>query len=87
MQAAPGGDAGRAGRIQPLKRRRDRPVAFWSGVLDAGLSQQFRYSDSFNGSMRLVAVAVADDSSVSPRQQPYRHFVILPNARERGARR
>ncbi len=87
MQAAPGGDAeaGGARYLNPFKRRRDRPVAFWSGVLDAGPEPaKFRYTvpDSFNGSMRLVAVAVADDSiGVATAATVSRgDFVILPNA-------
>ncbi|MCU0759201.1 MAG: alpha-2-macroglobulin family protein [Steroidobacteraceae bacterium] len=87
VQPAPGGDAagGGAKYLNPFKRRRDRPVAFWSGVVDAGPDPaRFSYvvPDSFNGSMRLVAVAVAADGvGVASTQLVSRgDFVILPNA-------
>lgn len=87
MRSAPGGDAegGGAKYLNPFKRRRDLPVAFWSGLLDAGPEPaRFRYvvPDSFNGSMRLVAVAVAADGiGVATSQLVSRgDFVILPNA-------
>ncbi len=87
MQAAPGGDAegGGAKYLNPFKRRRDKPVVFWSGVVDAGPEGgRFRYvvPDTFNGSMRLVAVAVAADGiGVASSQLVARgDFVILLNA-------
>ena len=87
MQSAAGGDAegGGAKYLNPFKRRRDKPVAFWSGLLEAGPQPAtFRYTvpDSFNGSMRLVAVAVAADSiGVATGTTVSRgDFVILPNA-------
>jgi uncharacterized protein YfaS (alpha-2-macroglobulin family) len=87
MQSAAGGDAegGGAKYLNPFKRRRDQPVAFWSGILDAGPQPAtFRYTvpDSFNGSMRLVAVTVAADSiGVATGTSVSRgDFVILPNA-------
>jgi len=87
MQAAPGGDAegGGAKYLNPFKRRRDKPVVFWSGLVDAGPEGgKFRYAvpDTFNGSMRLVAVAVAADGiGVASSQLVSRgDFVILPNA-------
>jgi uncharacterized protein YfaS (alpha-2-macroglobulin family) len=87
MQSAAGGDAdgGGAKYLNPFKRRRDQPVAFWSGLLEASPQPAtFRYTvpDSFNGSMRLVAVAVAADSiGVATATTVARgDFVILPNA-------
>lgn len=63
--AAPGGDAeGMLGRnLNPFKRRRDPPVAFWSGVRDAGpggADYTFTVPDYFNGTLRVMAVAVND---------------------------
>lgn len=87
MRSASGGDAEGSGAkyLNPFKRRRDLPVAFWSGLVDAGPeAARFRYvvPDSFNGSMRLVAVAVdADGIGVASSQLVSRgDFVILPNA-------
>lgn len=64
--AAPGGDAEAAiGRnLNPFKRKRDKPVAYWSGMLEAGpQTKEVTYvvPDYFNGSLRVMAVAAADD--------------------------
>ena len=87
LTPAPGGDAegGAARYLNPFKRRRDAPVAFWSGIVEAGPeARSFRYTvpDYFNGSMRIVAVAVAPDAvGVAAEQTVVRgDFVILPNA-------
>lgn len=61
--SAPGGDQGGAlGRnLNPFKRKRDKPVAFWSGVRDAGPAGAdftFTVPDYFNGTLRVMAVAV-----------------------------
>ncbi|MBI2380524.1 MAG: alpha-2-macroglobulin [Gammaproteobacteria bacterium] len=61
--AAPGGDAeGALGRhLNPFKKKRQKPVAYWSGVMDLpaeGLSLSYPVPESFNGKLRLMAVAV-----------------------------
>jgi uncharacterized protein YfaS (alpha-2-macroglobulin family) len=61
--AAPGGDqdALLAGNLNPFKRKGQPPAAYWSGVLDvpAGAgSVEYRVPDVFNGTLRVVAVAV-----------------------------
>lgn len=61
--AAPGGDqdALLAGNLNPFKRKGQPPTAYWSGVLDvpAGAgSVEYRVPDVFNGTLRVVAVAV-----------------------------
>jgi hypothetical protein len=84
--AAPGGDAqGALGQnLNPFKRKRDRPVAFWSGILETGPGEHevvYRVPDYFNGSLRVMAVAVSKDavggaqSSTTVRGD----FVISPN--------
>ena len=63
--AAPGGDAdGGIGRqLNPFKRKRDKPVAYWSGIVDVDGSRDFSYQvpDYFNGKLRVMAVSVAAD--------------------------
>ncbi len=63
--AAPGGDGGDAiGRqLNPFKRKRDKPVAYWSGIVDVKGERDFQYRvpDYFHGSIRVMAVAVAPD--------------------------
>jgi alpha-2-macroglobulin len=61
--AAPGGDqdALMGGNLNPFKRRGQPPVAFWSGILDVPAgpgSVEYAVPDTFNGTLRVVAVAV-----------------------------
>lgn len=63
--SAPGGDQdGSLGKnLNPFKRRRRAPVAFWSGImpLEPG-EHEFTYQvpDYFNGTLHLFALAVSD---------------------------
>jgi uncharacterized protein YfaS (alpha-2-macroglobulin family) len=63
--AAPGGDADAAigKQLNPFKRRRDKPVVFWSGIVDVDGEKDFTYTvpDYFNGKLRVMAVAVSQD--------------------------
>ena len=84
--AAPGGDAeGAIGKnLNPFKRKRDKPVAYWSGILDVGREEkelEWMVPDTFNGSLRVIAIAVAEDAvGVSQRKTTVRaDLVISPN--------
>lgn len=66
---APGGDAqgwDAVGRnLNPFKRRRDAPAVHWSGLFDVGPEGRdvsFTVPDSFNGTLRVTAVAVEADA-------------------------
>jgi alpha-2-macroglobulin len=63
--AAPGGDGGDAiGRqLNPFKRKRDKPVAYWSGIVDVNGEKDLQYAvpDYFHGKLRVMAVAVSPD--------------------------
>ena len=63
--AAPGGDDDDAlGRqLNPFKRKRDLPVAYWSGIVDVNGEQRLSYPvpDYFNGRLRVMAVSVAPE--------------------------
>ncbi|WP_235023166.1 alpha-2-macroglobulin family protein [Caballeronia glebae] len=63
--AAPGGDADDAvGRhLNPFRRKHEEPVAYWSGIVDVKGSARLSYTvpDSFNGKLRVMAVAVSAD--------------------------
>ncbi|MBL6752277.1 MAG: alpha-2-macroglobulin family protein [Nevskia sp.] len=85
--AAAGGDADAAlGRhLNPFKRKTDKPVAYWSGVLDADTTPRevaYAVPEYFNGSLRIMAVAVADDAlGVAEARTTVRgDFVLSPNA-------
>ncbi len=67
LGAAPGGDQGSAlGRhLNPFQRKGDKPVVFWSSILDSDSSArelQYTVPDYFNGTLRVMAVAVTDDT-------------------------
>ncbi len=63
--AAPGGDAdGGIGRqLNPFRRKRDKPVAYWSGIVDIDGSRDLTYKvpDYFNGKLRVMAVSVSPE--------------------------
>ncbi len=86
LNAAPGGDAEAAiGRnLNPFKRKRDKPVVFWSGIVDASPEDKevsFTVPDYFNGTLRVMAVAVADRAmGVFEKKAVVRgDFVLSPN--------
>jgi alpha-2-macroglobulin len=83
--AAPGGDAeGLLGRnLNPFKRKRDKPVAYWSGLVDVTGEREFTYEvpDTFNGTLRLMAVT-ANDGAIGTAQAKSvvrGDFVLTPN--------
>ncbi len=84
--SAPGGDQGAAiGRnLNPFKRKRDKPVAFWSGVRDAdagGGDFTFTAPDYYNGTLRVMAVAVNEDAvgAAETKALVRGDFVLSPN--------
>lgn len=84
-QAAAGGDAEGAlgANLNPFKRKRQKPVAYWSGIIDAGPEERevsCELPDYFNGTVRVMAVAVAQDAiGVAEQTSLVRgHFVITP---------
>ncbi|MDO8990968.1 MAG: alpha-2-macroglobulin [Sideroxyarcus sp.] len=87
MQSSPtGGDAeGALGKhLNPFKRKRDKPVAYWSGIIDVGPNGKdlvYTVPDHFNGSLRIMAVAVsADTIGVLEKKVTVRgDFVLSPN--------
>jgi len=87
LSAAPGGDAeGLLGKhLNPFRRKGEKPVAYWSGILDADSTPrevQYTVPDYFNGTLRVMAVAVSDDRvGVHDSRTLVRgDFVLSPNA-------
>jgi uncharacterized protein YfaS (alpha-2-macroglobulin family) len=87
LNAAPGGDgeALLSQHLNPFRRKGEKPMAYWSGILDADSSTRevsFTVPDYFNGSLRVLAVAAADErigaytGTVTVRGD----FVLSPNA-------
>lgn len=86
LAQAGGGEAADAlsQNLNPFKRRRDKPVVYWSGILDAtpdGGELTYRVPDYFNGTLRFMAVAVSDEAVGSTMRKSLvrGHFVISPN--------
>jgi uncharacterized protein YfaS (alpha-2-macroglobulin family) len=70
--------------LNPFKRKTELPVVFWSNVLDSDTSmKQLTYPipDYFNGSLRIMAVAVAAEAvgSAAKTTEVRGHFVINSN--------
>lgn len=82
-----GGDEGEAllnNHLNPFKRKTDLPVVYWSGVVDTDSTpRQLQYTipDYFNGSLRVMAVAVANDAvgAADKTSQVRGYFVVNPN--------
>lgn len=85
MALAPGGDGqgwDAVGKnLNPFKRRRDRPAVHWTAPVDVGPEGReltFVVPDSFNGTVRLTAVAVAPDAiGVATRKVLARSALVL----------
>jgi len=83
--AAPGGDADDllARHLNPFKKKRKEPVAWWSGIVDIKDSREFTWTvpDDFNGKLRVMAVAVrADRIGIAQNTSTVRgDFVLSPN--------
>jgi hypothetical protein len=84
--SAPGGDAdgGFARHLNPFNRKHKPPVAWWSGIIDAGpAGRELRYSvpDYYNGRLRIVAIAV-DAAKVGVAEADTEvkgDFILTPN--------
>lgn len=51
--------------LNPFKKKQNAPVAYWSGVLDTDSTKRtvtYHIPSYFNGKIRVMAVAVSDDS-------------------------
>jgi alpha-2-macroglobulin len=84
--AAPGGDGEEdaSSFLNPFKRKHDKPAVYWSGIVDLVGEKEFTYTvpETFNGTMRVMAVAVNDTkiASVSEKTQVRGELIVTPNA-------
>ncbi|MBS0659007.1 MAG: alpha-2-macroglobulin [Verrucomicrobia bacterium] len=65
MAATGGGDEAAPKTLNPFRRVTDEPVVFWSGVVETGPeggSVTYQVPDSFNGTLAVMAVALAADA-------------------------
>lgn len=85
--SAIGGGAGMdelARNLNPFKRKQNKPVAYWSGILDTDSTTRsvtYHVPDYFNGNLKIMAVAVssrtlgtAQNSTIATNT-----FIISPN--------
>lgn len=83
--AAPGGDGESllGKNLNPFKRKTDKPVVYWSGVVDIAGSKEFSYTvpESFNGSLRIMAVVINDDTAAAATTSTTVRgdLILLPN--------
>ena len=84
--SAPGGDQGSAlaRNLNPFKRKRDKPVVYWSGIVDVDQTDReltWVVPETFNGAVRVMAVAVSSDAvgAASRKALVRGHFVLSPN--------
>lgn len=85
LTSAPGGDGGEGMdlHLNPFKRKRDKPVAFWSGITEVNGQAQFTYPvpDYFNGKIRVMAISVTPDKigKAQTGTTVRDNFILTPN--------
>jgi uncharacterized protein YfaS (alpha-2-macroglobulin family) len=78
------GGGGDIQRLNPFKRVTDKPVVFWSGILDADSGQReivYDVPDFFDGNLKIMAVAVSNETTGSAERDALIRgaFVITPS--------
>lgn len=80
-----GGSSALLGKnLNPFKRKTDKPVAFWSGVVSSSSkwkAWKFKLPDYFNGKLRVMALSVSETAMDAVSEQSFvkGYFVISPN--------
>ena len=79
-----GGDGGEAQKLNPFKRVTEKPVVFWSGILDADTNARevtYNVPDFFDGTLKIMAVAVSSETTGSADRDALIRgpFVITPS--------
>jgi len=78
------GGGGDIQRLNPFKRVTEKPVVFWSGIVDADSTKRevvYDVPDYFDGTLKIMAVAIADDAVASGERETLIRgpFVITPS--------
>ncbi len=78
------GGGGDVQRLNPFKRVTEKPVVFWSGIIDADSTKRevvYDVPDYFDGTLKIMAVAIADDAVGSSEREALIRgpFVITPS--------
>ncbi|HJX81718.1 MAG TPA: hypothetical protein VJ248_06775, partial [Candidatus Udaeobacter sp.] len=80
-----GGDGEGAQRLNPFKRVTEKPVVFWSGIIDADATTRdvvYDVPDFFDGTLKVMAVGVSNETAGSADRDALIRgpFVITPSA-------
>src|SRR6184192_2605468 len=80
-----GGDGEGAQRLNPFKRVTEKPVVFWSGIIEAdatGREVVYDVPDFFDGTLKIMAVGVSNETAGSAERDALIRgpFVITPSA-------
>ena len=70
--------------LNPFQRTLDQPAVYWSGIVDSNTKEKtltYKVPDTFNGSLKIMAVAVNDDAmgSTFTKTKVRGPFVLSPN--------
>lgn len=73
-----------ARNLNPFRRKKDLPVAFWSGLIDVGpkaTAVKYRVPEGFAGTLRIMAVVAASDAvgHFEKRVSAKGDFILSPN--------
>jgi len=79
-----GGDGEGAQRLNPFKRVTEKPVVFWSGIIDADATTRevvYDVPDFFDGTLKVMAVGVSNETAGSADRDALIRgpFVITPS--------
>ena len=78
------GGGGDIQKLNPFKRVTEKPIVFWSGVIDSDKTQRevvYEVPDYFDGTLKIMAVAIANDTVGSSERSILIRgpFVITPS--------
>jgi uncharacterized protein YfaS (alpha-2-macroglobulin family) len=78
------GGGGDIQRLNPFKRITEKPVVFWSGILEADATSRgvvYDVPDFFDGTLKIMAVAISEDAGGSAEREALVRgpFVITPS--------
>src|SRR4029077_6551468 len=78
------GGGGDIQKLNPFKRVTDKPVVFWSWIVDSEQTQRevvYNVPDYFDGTLKIMAVAIANDTVGSNERESLIRgpFVITPS--------
>jgi alpha-2-macroglobulin len=79
-----GGDGGEVQKLNPFKRVTEKPVVFWSGIIDADTTARevvYDVPDFFDGTLKIMAVGVSNETAGSADRDALIRgpFVVTPS--------